>query len=607
MALSSTYIYQFGQKINTLVKYCFLGKEIEERLKDDDIADEITDEDQEYLDEIFDPQEKLYDDRKRRVTDLKECNKITLPKALPAKDEALIEMRREVISKIYKDYRDKNCKKDQQESNLTENERKGLESLQKRIRDKEIVVMKTDKSGKFAVTTMEIYIEMGSVHTKKDRMISRAELIEIEKQLNGHATYWCKMWGTGGAHDHMSRVISSKVTRSENMASMYVMYKDHKEDGSSRPVVTGHSSNTRGFSNSVSDFLESVADSVTEPYEVVSSEDMLSRAMKYNQEVRKIRREGIDKRMRKIRCTECGDDQEGTLYRCHQMSEPTSKQDQHERLTDHPGKDESGSGGEADAGTGRCNTCHPVKDLRDRMNLEMKESDATEDPITLEKDLNDEIFETALECTDCADKIRKKLFSTCDACGEQWVREDFQMSLIGNDVVALFPSIKSRTTGIIIRMEAEKSPIKVEGFEFEKGLKYIVMNKKYTGNLKTIANLIPWRKKVGGVQPGMKNKNVNRKVEKEETLWIYPKAIPTKVQEKQIIARVAEIGTRVLFENFCYTFAGNTYIQMSGGPIGARVTMAAARIVMQAWSVKYQDILIKSGLRVPSAILCWSC
>ena len=79
-----------------------------------------------------------------------------------------------------------------------------------------------------------------------------------------------------------------------------------------------------------------------------------------------------------------------------------------------------------------------MKDLRDRMNLEMKESDATEDPITLEKDLNDEIFETALECTDCADKIRKKLFSTCDACGEQWVREDFQMSLIGNDVVAIF-------------------------------------------------------------------------------------------------------------------------------------------------------------------------
>ena len=65
-----------------------------------------------------------------------------------------------------------------------------------------------------------------------------------------------------------------------------------------------------------------------------------------------------------------------------------------------------------------------------------------------------------------------------------------------------------------------------------------------------------------------------------------------------IVARVAEIGTRVIFENFTYQFGEDIFLQMSGGPIGARVTMAAARIVMQSWARSYQAILLKSGLRL---------
>ena len=67
----------------------------------------ITEEEQERLDEldaqcrqIFDPVEKTFDDRKRRVTDLKECSRVTLPKPLKERDEALIEIRRGVIGKI---------------------------------------------------------------------------------------------------------------------------------------------------------------------------------------------------------------------------------------------------------------------------------------------------------------------------------------------------------------------------------------------------------------------------------------------------------------------------------------------------------------------------
>ena len=86
---------------------------------------------------------------------------------------------------------------------------------------------------------MEEYIKMGSKHTSKDKPIYRKELIEIEKNINGHTFAWTKMWDTGGEHGHMGRVIDSKITHSENISTMYVVYKDHKKTpGESRPIVT---------------------------------------------------------------------------------------------------------------------------------------------------------------------------------------------------------------------------------------------------------------------------------------------------------------------------------------------------------------------------------
>ena len=72
---------------------------------------------------------------------------------------------------------------------------------------------------------------------------------------------------------------------------MYLMYTDHKkEKGTTRPVVTGCNSNTKGFSNSVSDLLESVNKAKQKAYEVVRGEDMLARVDHYNVEAEEIKR-----------------------------------------------------------------------------------------------------------------------------------------------------------------------------------------------------------------------------------------------------------------------------------------------------------------------------
>ena len=63
-----------------------------------------------------------------------------------------------------------------------------------------------------------------------------------------------------------------------------------------------------------------------------------------------------------------------------------------------------------------------------------------------------------------------------------------------------------------------------------------------------------------------------------EYVWVFPDKSPTRRQKRIMVAVMAELGVKTLFDNFCYKFAGHSYLQMSGGPIGARVTMAAARL-----------------------------
>ena len=68
-------------------------------------------------------------------------------------------------------------------------------------------------------------------------------------------------------------------------------------------------------------------------------------------------------------------------------------------------------------------------------------------------------------------------------------------------------------------------------------------------------------------------------------------------QVKRILMGLAmEIAVNFFFLNFTYTFGGNIFVQMFGGPIGARITMAVAKLVLQEWKDEYNNILAKSDI-----------
>ena len=209
-----------------------------------------------------------------------------MPRPLSPEYEAGIEIRRSLYNKTVQEFIGGHCDENgEQESNLTEKERMGLKRLRKRIMSGELLVLKTDKSGKFALISREKLKEIGEEHTAGDRKIERKEVNEREKVLNGHSTMWCKMTNAGQDFDHDDRIITSKTTKSNNLSSLYFLIKDHKATLAVRPVVTGCSGNSLGLSNSVSDLLEAVANSVIDAYEVISSEDLLAEVHECNRKV----------------------------------------------------------------------------------------------------------------------------------------------------------------------------------------------------------------------------------------------------------------------------------------------------------------------------------
>ena len=206
---------------------------------------------------------------------------------------------------MVRDYKQEFCNKNgDQKPNMTTQESEGLKKLQKRTAEDGLVIMKTDKSGKFSATTIDDYLRMGQEHTSKDKVISRVEIRKIEAVLNGHCRAWCKMWQSGKNHGHTKRIMVSKTTISNNVAKMWLALKDHKPGDKSRGIVTGCTSNTRGLSNSVSDVLEAVAINEKNPYEVNSGEDMLARVHASNEKTKARREEWLERRFDKIE-TEC--------------------------------------------------------------------------------------------------------------------------------------------------------------------------------------------------------------------------------------------------------------------------------------------------------------
>ena len=195
----------------------------------------------------------------------------------------------------------------------------------------------------------------------------------------------------------------------------------------------------------------------------------------------------------------------------------------------------------------------------------------------------------------CGETISTMMEIECEDCGKATTSEEMEMALVANDVVALYPSLKSENTGKIIRKKVQESKVIFEGFDDKMGRAYIVLNRKYTSDLEKIEHILPKRASNKGKAPSMAGLGPRWD---PETQWIFPAGNISAQERKIVISHVIEIALRALWENFTYKFAGKNYHQTDGGPIGVRVSGAASEVVMQDWSETYHKILVDSGLWV---------
>ena len=84
------------------------------------------------------------------------------------------------------------------------------------------------------------------------------------------------------------------------------------------------------------------------------------------------------------------------------------------------------------------------------------------------------------------------------------MRENYTLTVTGDDVIALFSILDSTNTVRIVREEVQASKMKIEGFNVRLGVIYIAMNREYTVELEDIEHLLPKRLTKPGVQPGIK-------------------------------------------------------------------------------------------------------
>ena len=207
---------------------------------------------------IFDQEDMSLNFARHKATDAKLNSRVILPKALSTQDEMKLEVRKMEMVKVFEDYVKEHCSDDEgsQKMNLSKSELRGLKSLKKKVKDGDIIICQTDKSGRFAVMRMETYLMAGEKHVKDDAEINLEDVKENQRVVNGHVAMWLKIFKVGSDWKHQSRHRETKINQSLGIAPVYLLFKDHKKwdkkDGSpppTRPVASASSGMNIHFSS----------------------------------------------------------------------------------------------------------------------------------------------------------------------------------------------------------------------------------------------------------------------------------------------------------------------------------------------------------------------
>ena len=223
---------------------------------------------------------------KLRPTDMKNNKMIHLPRPLILIVESEILLRRDQFLKVYRRYKEEMTNRGTQKGDMTKEEMNGLKKLKKRLKDTDLVISKTDKTGKLCALTTHEYERGGQEHTLKDKEITRQEADDIQRTLNGHTSSWAKMLNMGTQTGQEQRVRNNLITQDSTVPPMSTLVKDHKSlrDGipRTRPVVNGNEGMNAPLNEILKDLIEKIARNAPNRIAALSTEDCLNKIDELN-------------------------------------------------------------------------------------------------------------------------------------------------------------------------------------------------------------------------------------------------------------------------------------------------------------------------------------
>ena len=65
-----------------------------------------------------------------------------------------------------------------------------------------------------------------------------------------------------------------------------------------------------------------------------------------------------------------------------------------------------------------------------------------------------------------------------------------------------------------------------------------------------------------------------------------------------IVATIVQIGVLTMFNTHVYSFNVELFFQKAGGPLCLRSTCAVARVTMNEWDARWQEILRLNNIKI---------
>ena len=178
-----------------------------------------------------------------------------------------------------------------------------------------------------------------------------------------------------------------------------------------------------------------------------------------------------------------------------------------------------------------------------------------------------------------------------------------EVVVCGADVISLFPNIQTKLAAELCHEAILETEIDFVGIDYVEIAIYIALS--YSSDFKVpikVRHLVPRRAKRGGSRPGITGAEaLGRDSTNKSGQWAFRRTEFTSAERRLLLAEAIKIGVTTAFQNHLYQFAGKTYIQRDGAPIGVRLSCAVARLVMNKWDRKFMAVLNTNNIKTETA------